>query len=196
METPAIIERAAPVELKIPGRWFSHVRGQAREVSIEQLRELGRLFLHSAITVGNLYLRICDHIRVYDLDPDEVTAALREAGFPPSRISEIRRVAFAPENLYREWMAEGLGFRVALTKSRLYYDVRRGEKRVKRRKLRRASARVIRLLRDLGERTWEYRAKNYALNAAEQPRITNSLSGGDPLAIPNSIGSDRKEVGT
>ena len=194
MNAVAPIEQCAPVELQIPGRWFQHVRGQARDVSIEQLRELGRLFLHSAVTVGNLYLRICDHIRAYDLDPDEVAAALRDAGFAASRISEIRRVAFAPENLYREFMTQGLGFRVALTKTRLYYDVRSRDRRTKRRKLRRASARVIRLLKDLGERSWEYRAKNYTLNVVEQLNITNSAAGRDIIGLPANIGSGIMEA--
>jgi len=153
-----------PVELKLPGRWFQRSRSQSRETSIEQLRDLGRLFIRSALAVGDLYLRICDHIRAYDLDPDEVAQALRDASFPPSRISEIRRVAFAPDNLYREFMAQGLGFRVALEKTRMYYAVRRGERRSKRRKLRRASMRVLELVKDLGEGSWEYRAKNHLLS--------------------------------
>jgi len=159
-----VVELTPAVVLSIPGRHFHHARGQARDVSIEQLRELGRLFLKSALTVGDLYLRLCDHIRVYDLDPDEVAVALRDAGFPPPRISEIRRVAFAPANIYREFMTKGIGFRVALTKTRLYYEVRRRDLRTKRRKLRRASARVIGLVKDLGELAWEYRAKNCRLN--------------------------------
>ena len=183
-----------PVELQVPGRWFRHVRGQAREVSLEQLRDLGRLFIKSAVAVGDLYLRMCDHIRAYDLDPDEVASALKDAGFPPSRISEIRRVAFAPENLYREFMTKGYGFRVALTKTRMYYEVRRGDKRTKRRKLRRASARVFRLLRELGESVWEYRAKNYSLRAVAELNITNSALEPNILDSPDSKGFARMEV--
>jgi len=104
------VELVLPVELKLPGRWFQRARGQSREASLEQLRELGRLFIKSAVAVGDLYLRICDHVRAYDLDPDEVGAALRDAGFPASRVSEIRRVAFAPSNIYNEFMTKGIGF--------------------------------------------------------------------------------------
>ena len=188
------VEMVPPVELQVPGRWFRHVRGQAREVSLEQLRDLGRLFIKSAVAVGDLYLRMCDHIRAYDLDPDEVASALKDAGFPPSRISEIRRVAFAPENLYREFMTKGYGFRVALTKTRMYYEVRRGDKRTKRRKLRRASARVFRLLRELGESVWEYRAKNYSLRAVAELNITNSALEPNILDSPDSKGFARMEV--
>ncbi|HTD67656.1 MAG TPA: hypothetical protein VK846_14110, partial [Candidatus Limnocylindria bacterium] len=153
-----------PIALTIPGRFFHTVRGQSRQTSLEQLRELGQLFLRSAMVVGDLYLRICGHVRSYDLDADEVAQVLREAGFPASRISEICRVSFAPAHIYTEFMCSGMSFRVALTKTRMYYEARRGDRRVKRRKLRRASARVIRLLGDAGGGPWEYRAKNYVLS--------------------------------
>jgi len=187
-------ELAKPVELTLPTRWFRPSRQQSREASIEQLRDLGRLFIRSALAVGDLYLRICDHIRAYDLDPDEVTQALRDASFPPSRISEIRRVAFAPENLYREFMSKGLGFRVALEKTRMYYAARRGERRGKRRKLRRASMRVVELVKDLAEGDWEYRAKNHRLVVANEQRITNTASEPRLISSADTAGVATMEV--
>jgi len=183
-----VLELVPPVHLTLPGRFFHHVRGQAREVSVAQLRQLGELFLTASVAVTDLYLRLCSHIRAYDLDPDEVAVALREAGFPASRISELCRVAFAPDNIWREFSATHIGFRVALTKTRMYYENRRGDRRTKRRKLRRASARVIRLLRDLGETGWEYRAKNYQLWVRDGLNTTNTLPVQNINGLPDTSG--------
>jgi len=172
-------------EFALPGRWLTPVKGQARAESLEQLKELGRLFLKSACAVSGLYLRICSHIRAYELDVDEVSEALKEAGFPPPRVSEIRRVAFAPEWLYREFMADAVGFRVALRKTRMYYAVRRTDKSVRRRKLRRALARVSRLLADLGEKVFEYRAKNCVLLVSVQVNITNTTDDLSRMRLTN-----------
>jgi hypothetical protein len=167
------VELVPPVAVTLPGRYFHHARGQARSVSITQLRELGELFIKSAVAVTDLYLRICLHIRVYALDRDEVAPVLKGCGFPSSRVSELFRVAYAPENIFREFSATHIGFRVALVKTRMYYEVRRRDAGVRRRKVRRASARLLRLVADLGESTWEYRAKNYRLLVVAEQRITN-----------------------
>src|SRR5215218_6546786 len=99
------VEVVPPVSLTLPGRYFQRARGQSREKSIEELRTLGELFIKSAVAVTDLYLRICLHIRYYDLDRDEVATALKTAGFPASRISELCCVAFAPENIWKEYSA-------------------------------------------------------------------------------------------
>ncbi|HMJ90271.1 MAG TPA: hypothetical protein VK530_10665 [Candidatus Acidoferrum sp.] len=156
-------EYGPPLTLELPYRWFQPARNQPRAESVAQLTELGKTFVRAAVAVADVYLRICDHIRWYELDPDEVSKALAEAGFPPSRVSEIKRVAYAPDHIWKELQAREIGFRVALQKSRMYYENRKRELPVKRRKLRRACARVLRLLRDLGEDSWEYQHKSFAV---------------------------------
>lgn len=188
------VEMVRPVALTLPGRYFHRARGQSREKSLLELRELGELFIKSAVAVTDLYLRICLHIRSYDLDRDEVTPVLKQCGFPASRISELCRVAFAPENIFREFSATHIGFRVALLKTRMYYDVRRRDRKVKRRKVRRASARLLKLLKDLGEPAWEYRDKNYALSVVSQCNITNTLPDRDVIGLPANQGFARMEA--
>jgi hypothetical protein len=167
------VELIPSVTLTFPGRLCLAARGQSREASIAQLRELGVLFISGAEAMTDLYLRICAHIRAHDLDPDEISEPLRQAGFSAPRISEIRRVAYAPEHLFREFYATNIGFKMVLAKTRMYEQVRRSDIRVKRRKLRRASARVLRLFREVGQPVWEYRVKNYRLLVSEQLNTTN-----------------------
>ena len=91
-------------------------------------------------------------------------------------------------------MTKGYGFRVALTKTRMYYDNRRRDNRTKRRKLRRASARVIRLVQDLGQAAWEYRATNYALSVVSGLNITNTPPAANLISSPVGAGSDIREA--
>jgi len=192
--TGATVELVPPVTLTLPGRHWVPARGQSRDESIAQLRELGELLIRGAVAVTDLYLRICTHIRAHDLDPDEVTQALRQAGFSAPRISELRRVAFAPEHIFKEFAATHIGFRVVLAKTRMYEQVRRSDIRVKRRKLRRASARVLRLFREIGQNVWEYRVKNLQLLVIDQLNTTNTVVESDSKLLPARVGFDRMEV--
>lgn len=164
-EEPSNASSFSTVTLELPGRWFMPSRTQSRETSLKQLRQLGELFVRGAMAVGNLYLRICDHIRAYDIDPAEVSQALSQAGFPESRISEVKRVAYAPQEIYMEYSAGRYGFRVALEKSRLYYAAHRTKPQAKRRQLRKAAGRLIKLASVMhsGPDGWEYELNGYKL---------------------------------
>ncbi len=153
------------VTLQIPGRWFQLNRELPHEIAVKQLFELGEMFMRGAMAVGNLYMRICDHIRMYEIDPLEVSQALTKAGFPDSRISEIKRVAYAPQDVYLEYSAGQYGFRVALAKSRLFYAAQRTKAHAKRRQLRKAAGRLIKLASAMhsGPDGWEYELGGYRL---------------------------------
>lgn len=52
------------------------------------------------------------------MPPEQITPVLLDAGFPPSRASEIKMIAQAPPEIYKRYQAKELGFRPAVEKAR------------------------------------------------------------------------------
>jgi len=94
------------------------------------LLKIARDCVNAAINLGMTYLELVGDIRKRSIDPVTVTATLKEAGFADSRISEVKRVAFASEEVYKEIAAAQLGFKAAVTAARLAEhkeDIERGD---------------------------------------------------------------------
>lgn len=167
------MELASPITLTLPTRWYLPEKGMTRASAIVQLRELGEQFVKGSQALGGLYLRITDHVRHHELDPEEVRPVLRQAGFPVARISEVLRVAGAPEPIYAEYSTSRIGFRVALAKTRLYHLAQGTRLPYKRRQARRMSARLIRQVMAIGVEAWRDRLKGWRLQVVSEVKITN-----------------------
>ncbi len=158
-----MIELAPPIEVKIPSRhWLPEKTDSRREVLVT-LCNLGTLFQKGSEALGGLHLRICDTVRQHELTPEEVRFTLLAVGWGKVRISEVMRVAYAPHKVYNEFSARLIGFKVALSKTRLYYMAGRGKLRYKRRKLQRAAVRLVKRLEENGLREWSFSFREWRI---------------------------------
>lgn len=110
-------ELAPAITVTIPSRWQIQRRTHAE--ALEEIRQIGQVIERASQAVCGAYMRICDIIRESKLTEDEVRKQLAES-FPPSRISEILKVAHAPEHVWAYYKAGTFGFKGALKGARLY----------------------------------------------------------------------------
>lgn len=150
-----IMKDLAPeIELSIPSlHWLPEASDSHADV-LDRLARLGTIFKTGSEALGGLYLRICEHIRHYRITPEEARVTLCNCGFSKVRVSEVLRVAYCPPNLYNEFRARVIGFRVCLKKTRLYYMAGRHKTRYKRRQLQRAGVRLAKRLEENGLDEW------------------------------------------
>jgi hypothetical protein len=88
----------------------------------EQMRvvtEIGEKIIQKTGEVGTLYRSLVQYLRTAQVAPRFVTHWLTEQGFHKVRVSEINRVAQAPDDVYTDFMAKSLSFKDALTLARL-----------------------------------------------------------------------------
>lgn len=78
---------------------------------VQSLKQAGVLLVES-------YYDVVTHVRDFQISPDVVTDTLKTEGFAPSRISEFKRIAFSVPQIYEEYKAKTIGFKLALKKSR------------------------------------------------------------------------------
>jgi len=149
-----MIDQAPDTIIKVPSRWWLSERTDTHPDALARLGELGTIFQKGTEALGGLYLRICDHIRVYKITPDDARATLSKVGFRRQRISEVLRVASAPANIYNEYKARLTSFRIALTKTRMYYMVAKNKPRYRQRQLQRAGIRLVKRMKENGLREW------------------------------------------
>lgn len=64
------------------------------------------------------YWSLCVHIRDAQINPVVVQQELAARGYPPSRVSEIKRVAFCAPALFEEYRKGVVGFRFVLLAAR------------------------------------------------------------------------------
>jgi hypothetical protein len=104
---------AAPVAARVEN--FSDIEVPA---DIKALRKAAHDFRDSVEKAQNKYWALCVLIRERQISPEAVQRELAEVGFRPERISEIKKVCFAPAALFEEFKARKVGFRLALARAR------------------------------------------------------------------------------
>lgn len=136
--------RECETVIRIPDRWML-------EKCSDPARELDRiagLLVVGIGALGGLYLRMCDLVRNGILTESQSREILSRH-FPPPRVSEILRVAGAPDEVYNRYRAGFFGFKAALRECRGYRVTPSRE--LRRRKLQRAAERLLELLGGEGE---------------------------------------------
>lgn len=128
------------VTLTFPQRWTVGCLdlGQSKR----ELDRLSSICIRGADAVIGVYMRICDLIRSGPLTDDEARSILSNH-FAQPRVSEILRVARAPDEIYSRYTAGFFGFKAAVRQCRAYNITPADE--LKRRQIRRAIGRLISL---------------------------------------------------
>ena len=135
-------ELAPPIELTLPSRWTIK-KSVSPQDELREIENLSRIITESASAVAGVYMRLCDTIRSSAVSEKDIRAPL-EKHFPQSRVSELMRVARAPEDIYARYSAGFFGFKAALKHCRLYSVTPSVE--LKRRQLMRATHRILKLI--------------------------------------------------
>lgn len=81
---------------------------------IDKIREFGERLMGVMVQESTLYLDLCLYIRENKVAPKLVSATLGAQGFHRVRISEINRVANAPDKYFHCFAAKALGFKRVL----------------------------------------------------------------------------------
>jgi hypothetical protein len=134
-------ENEAGYQLLIPSRFDLERRDH--EQALRELDRLSGILVQGTQALGGLYMRIVTLIRESAMTPAECRKVL-EKHFPESRISEILRVANAPDEIFRRYTAGFFGFRAALKQCRGYQLPDTAE--IQQRKIKRTAARLVRLM--------------------------------------------------
>lgn len=163
-----MINLAPDITVNIPSvHWLPQPADTHREALVT-LCNLGTVFKTGSEALGGLYLRICDTVRKYELVPEEVRFTLLAVGWSKVRISEVIRVAYSPPAVYHEFSARLIGFKVALSRTRLYYMAGRGKKRYKRRQLQRAGVRLVKRLEENGLNEWSFAHRKFTITGLRE----------------------------
>jgi len=88
---------------------------KAQKVAIQ---EIGAAIVRGTVEVAVKYRELVGYIREHTVAPKLVTAWLTPLGFARSRISEIKKVADAPDKVYSAFIASEIGFKNALQLTR------------------------------------------------------------------------------
>lgn len=86
--------------------------------ALKKLRTLAQDLDKAMDKTVEKYITLCEHIRVSQFMPKTIAAELTPLGFPPSRISEIQRVALVSDEVWSQYKSRAIGFRVALQMAR------------------------------------------------------------------------------
>jgi len=114
-ETPTQVRGSATAAMSKEERAKLEIRAANIEHNqIEGLKTHAIAVAKATIATGLLWLELCKFIRQNSLAPKVVSEQLGALGFVKSRISEVNRVANAPDEVWNEYEARGLGFRHAL----------------------------------------------------------------------------------
>jgi len=96
---------------------------EAEKEQKEYVQRVGSEIVKGTVEVAGKYRQLVAYIRLHTVAPKLVTAWLAPLGFERSRISEIKKIADAPANIYQAFMAEQIGYRGALKLTREAIDV-------------------------------------------------------------------------
>lgn len=96
---------------KVPQRNSGEVEVESREEMT--LRKKAEVFHKKSADLQKLYFSLCSYIREKQLEPAVVRRALLAAGFPKSRVSEVFKVSFVSEEIWLEYKAKTIGFKLA-----------------------------------------------------------------------------------
>lgn len=111
--TTAVTTTATPIDA-LKASYKTRDSHEHIDIICTDVQELAR-------AVGNVstkYLDLCLHIRDKAMAPKLVSKTLAALGFKRSRISEIKRVAFASDTAWKPYEARLIGFDKALELSR------------------------------------------------------------------------------
>lgn len=135
-------ELAPAVTIEIPSRWALPDHNAPRATVLKEVDHLCEKLETGVRALQGLYARVCDVIRTHNLSEKEIRPILAKH-FPPPRVSDILRLARAPEDVYSRYRAGFFGFKAALHQCRLYHITPSKELRI--RKMRRTADRLITL---------------------------------------------------
>lgn len=134
-------ELTEPKTIECPSRW-TLFGSQTLEQGKTEIQKLAGIIVKGTEALGGVYMRLVDTIRHHGFTDDEVRKMLSRH-FSEPRVSEILRVAKAPEEVYNRYMAGFFGFKAALRECRSY-TITPGTELI-RRKAKRAAIRLITL---------------------------------------------------
>lgn len=80
----------------------------------QRVRELGMEIVRKTGELGGLYLNLCKYIRANQVSPHTARYELFALGFPKTRVSEIIRVAYCNQKVWRDYEARLMGFNQTL----------------------------------------------------------------------------------
>jgi len=84
-----------------------------------EVRETAEAIIKKTGEVAGLYLSLCLNIRQNKVAPTVVGRILKDLGFHRVRISEINKVANAPDDVFTNYQARAIGFNKALEFARV-----------------------------------------------------------------------------
>lgn len=82
------------------------------------MRTLAKDVITAYSNAVTAYYDLCVYIRDEQLTPKQVTETLRQVGYPASRISEVKKVSFSTPQIFAEYRAKTVGFKLALQAAR------------------------------------------------------------------------------
>jgi len=85
----------------------------------KEILQIGEAIITKTGEVAGLYLSLCLNIRKNHIAPAKVSELLKSLGFHRVRISEINKVANAPDDVFTNYQARAIGFNKALEFARV-----------------------------------------------------------------------------
>jgi len=114
-ETPATIRGQVSAGMSKEDKAKNEIQAANLEGrQIEELRAHGIAIAKATVATGLLWLNLCKFIRANAIAPKLVSEQLGSLGFNRVRVSEVNRVANAPDDVWSEYEAKAIGFRNAL----------------------------------------------------------------------------------
>jgi hypothetical protein len=87
---------------------------QTQDVHEREIYAQGIAIGRATIATGLLWLNLCKYIRQHNVSPKVVSGQLVPLGFVKTRVSEVNRVANAPDPVWNEYEGRAIGFRATL----------------------------------------------------------------------------------
>jgi len=106
IKVPAVLSESVAIQTK------------AEAAQSDKVRELGKAIIQSLGQVGEKYHALITYIRHNSVAPKLVTTEMAALGFNRTRISEVKRVAYAADDTFKAYEAKLIGFGNALQMAR------------------------------------------------------------------------------
>lgn len=94
---------------------------------VRKLRRLADESQHAIKNALNRYVALVEHIRDAQIMPKTVAATLTEAGYVPSRVAEVKKLAFCSNEIFAQWKAGLIGMKPALERARAEANAEKNE---------------------------------------------------------------------
>lgn len=107
------------VDLSKQGATTPEVQGKLEAVQRDAVYTLSLAIVTATGELAGKYLSLVEYIRKHSVAPKLVSEEMSKLGFKRSRISEIKRVAYAEDDVYNQYQAKLIGFDRALILARL-----------------------------------------------------------------------------